>query len=88
VGIFAARVGTGSTGKETCTECIAVDMRSSSRVKSLKKMACLMEKEICTPLESFTTAKTRQLAINREHRRDLDELLKTSHEILQEVRRK
>jgi hypothetical protein len=48
-------------------------------------MACLMEKEICGPLGSFIMNKTVQLAINKQHRNDLDEILIKSHEIVQDV---
>lgn len=47
-----------------------------------------MEKEISTPLGSFITQKTAQLSINKQHRTDLDEILKTSHQLVRQVRRK
>jgi hypothetical protein len=48
-------------------------------------MACLLEKEICVPLGSFITNKSVQLSINKHHRRDLNEILEKSHEIVQDV---
>ncbi len=48
-------------------------------------MACLMEKEICTPLGSFIRKKSVQLSINKQHRADLDEILGNSREIVQDV---
>jgi hypothetical protein len=44
-----------------------------------------MEKQICAQLTSFITNKTRELNINKEHRRDLDDILQKSHESVQEV---
>jgi hypothetical protein len=44
-----------------------------------------MEKNLSGPLTSFITNKTLQLSINKEHRRDLDEILEKSREIVQEV---
>ena len=44
-----------------------------------------MEKEICRPLSSFVINKTLQLSINKEYRRDLDNIIGRSHEIIQEV---
>ena len=44
-----------------------------------------MEKEICGPLGSLMTNKSVQLSINKHHRRDFDEILEKSHEIIQEV---
>ena len=45
-----------------------------------------MEKEIYHPLGNFITNKSLLLAINKQHRADLDEILKDSHEIVQEVK--
>ena len=44
-----------------------------------------MEKEISGPLTSFVIKKSVQLSINKQHRTDLDEILKKSHEIVHEV---
>lgn len=44
-----------------------------------------MEKEICTPLTNFITTKNTELAINKQHRRDLHDILDTSNEIVQAV---
>lgn len=48
-------------------------------------MACLMEKEICGPLGSFITNKSVQLSINKQHRKDLDDILGKSREIVHDV---
>lgn len=45
-----------------------------------------MEKEIYYPLGNFITNKSLLLAINKQHRADLDEILKDSHEIVQKVK--
>jgi hypothetical protein len=50
-------------------------------------MACLMEKQICTPLGSFIINKSVQLSINKQHRGDLDEVLARSHAIVKDVSR-
>ena len=57
-------------------------------LKSLKKLACLMEKEIGSRLETFSNVKSRQLAIFCEQRQHLNETVQTSYEILQQVRRR
>jgi hypothetical protein len=44
-----------------------------------------MEKEICGPLSSFIINKSLQISINKEHRRDFDEILTQSHEIVHQV---
>jgi hypothetical protein len=44
-----------------------------------------MEKEICQPLINFRNHKTLQLTLNKEHRRDFDEIISTSQEIVQEI---
>jgi hypothetical protein len=44
-----------------------------------------MEKQICEQLTSFMTNKTREININKEHRRDLDDILQKSHEFVHEV---
>lgn len=44
-----------------------------------------MEKEICQRLSNFITMKTLQLAIHKEYRRDLDNVTKKGHEMVQEV---
>lgn len=48
-------------------------------------MACLMEKEISGPLTNFINQKNIQLTINKQHRHDLDDILRISHEIVQDV---
>ncbi|CAF0940712.1 unnamed protein product [Rotaria sordida] len=60
-------------------------LESELESQSLKKMACLMEKEICTPLASFITNKSVELSVNRQHRCDLHEILETSHAIVQDL---
>ncbi|CAF0922143.1 unnamed protein product [Rotaria sp. Silwood1] len=60
-------------------------LESELESQSLKKMACLMEKEICTPLASFITNKSVELSINKQHRCDLHEILETSHDIVEEL---
>ncbi|CAF1008539.1 unnamed protein product [Adineta steineri] len=60
-------------------------LESELESQSLKKMACLMEKEICIPLGSFITSKSVQLSINKQHRSDLNEILEKSHEIVREL---
>ncbi|CAF3809547.1 unnamed protein product [Rotaria magnacalcarata] len=60
-------------------------LESELESQSVKKMACLMEKEICAPLTSFVTNKNVELTINKQHRRDLNDILERSHEIVQEV---
>ncbi|CAF2552651.1 unnamed protein product [Rotaria sp. Silwood2] len=62
-------------------------LESELESQSLKKMACLMEKEICTPLASFITNKSVELSINKQHRSDLHEILETSHNIVQELQK-
>ena len=44
-----------------------------------------MTREICGPLTDFRTKKTLQLAMNKEHRRDLDEILNEGHQIVHEA---
>jgi hypothetical protein len=56
-----------------------------SHFKALKKVACVMEKQISVPLTNFRTYQTFQLTINKEHRRDFDEILKNSREIVEQV---
>lgn len=51
-------------------------------------MACLMEKEISAPLASFLTTKTFELSTNKQHHYDLNNIVKTSHDIVQEVSEK
>jgi len=53
--------------------------------KALKKVACVMEKQISVPLTNFRIYQTFQLIINKEHRRDFDEILKNSREIVEQV---
>lgn len=48
-------------------------------------MACLMEKEISGSLTNLIHQKTLQLNINKQYRNDLDEILRTSHEIVHDV---
>lgn len=45
-----------------------------------------MEKEIVHRLETFATVKSRQLTIFCEERQSLNEIIHSSHEILQDVR--
>ncbi|UJR09808.1 hypothetical protein I4U23_014034 [Adineta vaga] len=47
--------------------------------QSLKKVACIMEKNICAPLSCFIINKTLQLSINKEHRRDFDKIIEQGH---------
>lgn len=44
-----------------------------------------MEKEICNPLGCFITNKNVLLSINKQHRADLDAILKETHQIVEEV---
>jgi len=53
--------------------------------KALKKVACVMEKQICIPLKDFRTYQTFQLTTNKEHRREFDEILKNSREIVEDA---
>jgi len=54
-------------------------------LKSLKNMACVMEKQICLPLTNFRTNKTFELNINQKHYQDFHEILEDSHEIVREA---
>ncbi|CAF1421947.1 unnamed protein product [Adineta steineri] len=54
--------------------------------QSLKKVSCIMEKNIYGPLSSFVTNKSLQLTINREHRRDLDKITEKGHEMVKELK--
>ncbi|UJR36286.1 hypothetical protein I4U23_029015 [Adineta vaga] len=60
-------------------------LESELESQSLKKMACLMEKEICGPLGCFIINKNIQLSINKQHRRDLNEIVDKSHDIVHEL---
>ncbi|CAF1527991.1 unnamed protein product [Adineta ricciae] len=53
--------------------------------QALKKMACLMEKEIAGQLGCFTTSKSIQLSINKQCRNDLNDIVNKSHEIVQKL---
>lgn len=44
-----------------------------------------MEKEICGSLGNFIINKNIQLSINKQYRNDLDEIVGTSHQIVQDV---
>jgi hypothetical protein len=54
-------------------------------LKALKKVACAMEKQICEPLRSFRTNKTLELTIYKQQRRDFNDILEKSREIVQKV---
>ncbi|CAF4406459.1 unnamed protein product, partial [Rotaria sp. Silwood2] len=60
-------------------------LESEIESQSLKKVASVMEKEICGQLTNCITNQTLQLKLNKEHRRDLDEILEKSHEYVQEL---
>ena len=47
-----------------------------------------MEKEISTKMETFTSVKSRQITVFCEQRQNLNEIVQTSYEILQDVRRR
>ncbi|CAF1223630.1 unnamed protein product [Rotaria sp. Silwood1] len=60
-------------------------LESEIESQSLKKVACIMEKEICGQLTNCVMNKTLQLTLNKEYRHDLDEILEKSHEYVQEL---
>ncbi|CAF1684359.1 unnamed protein product, partial [Adineta ricciae] len=54
--------------------------------QSLKKVACVLEKNIYAPLTSFIITKTLQLNIHKEHRRDFHQILEYGHQSVEQIR--